>query len=1069
MSAITLSRALKLSGGLYLMQLRNRRVLGALQPDTSAPEPNATAHSEETDEPWCLCRQPQGSRFMIECDIRGNGCYQWYHGNCVGITAMLGGEMERNNEQFVCPQCAPPTDATGPDICLPTLPPPESSSEMHFAWNDTISGEVFTRKILSAYDAVVHWRNNLFQVPSGPIGTRFLTELARLYNAYGLCTAMERVALYAAMVFPALILQNSHPRSRPRDHVRCVKHRLALWEEGSIDELLSEGNTIQKHLRSSRFNQTDTARRFAHLMFSGKVKSALNLLSNESRGSMLSLSTPLQDSSVFEELVKKHPQPTPVVPDALFAPDSPLPSPCHPVVFDRLDGVMIREVALHIDGAAGPSGVDAASWRRMCTSFGNASSDLCLALAAVARRISGHLVDPGPLRPLLNSRLIALDKNPGVRPIGIGETSRRIIARAVLRIVQQDVVEAAGCVQLCAGQEAGSEAAVHAIRDFHSTPDSEGILLVDATNAFNSLNRQAALMNMYHLCPSLATILTNTYRDPTALFIDGTSLMSQEGCTQGDPLAMPMYAISVMPLIRKLDDLVFQVWFADDAGGCGKLSQLHRWWTSINQLGPAYGYYPNSKKTWLVVKEEFLDDAKSLFANSGVQITTKGRPYLGAAIGTDQFIKEHTVTKVQEWVHGLDQLAAFAESQPHAAYSALTHGFISKWQYYCRTTPGISVYLEPLELAIRTKFLPTLTPHLLSDEERDVIGLPARLGGLGIDNPVQLAPRCCDFSRSVTAPLVQSITEQSFFFSTDVAAAQTSAKSRMLRLQRQFLQDTANSVLDHASPALKRCILYAQQKGASSWLSALPIEKHGFALHKQAFRDAICIRYSWTPPRLPSHCICGKVFSMDHAFSCPCGAFPTIRHNDIRNLTATLLTEVCHGVCVEPHLLPLTGESMRYRSAIATDEARLDVKASGFWGSRFQAAFFDVRVFNSLAASNQSSDLATVFRRHEQEKRRCYEERVREVEHGCFLPLVFSTSGGMGKGATSMYKRLASLLSTKRDTPYAVVMGWLRCALSFSLINSAVTCLRGSRSRSGHAMPVPSAVDLTVAEGRVPL
>ena len=97
---------------------------------------------------------------------------------------------------------------------------------------------------------------------------------------------------------------------------------------------------------------------------------------------------------------------------------------------------------------------------------------------------------------------------------------------------------------------------------------------------------------------------------------------------------------------------------------------------------------------------------------------------------------------------------------------------------------------------------------------------------------------------------------------------------------------------------------------------------------------------------------------------------------------------------------------------------------------------------------------------------RAYEERVREVERGSFTPLVFSSSGGMGRSATVTYRRLASLLSDKWNSPYPVIMGWLRCSLSFSLLRSALMCVRGSRSRAG-SPGVPVAVDLAVAEGHL--
>ena len=108
--------------------------------------------------------------------------------------------------------------------------------------------------------------------------------------------------------------------------------------------------------------------------------------------------------------------------------------------------------------------------------------------------------------------------------------------------------------------------------------ETEAIILVDATNAFNSLNRQAALRNIRHLC-LLFKILINTYPEDVRLFIDGETLLSQEGTTEGDPLAMAMYAIAVNPLIHRLKhDTTKQIWFADDATAGGKLNNLREWW-----------------------------------------------------------------------------------------------------------------------------------------------------------------------------------------------------------------------------------------------------------------------------------------------------------------------------------------------------------------------------------------------------------------------------------------------------------------------------------------------------------
>jgi hypothetical protein len=104
-----------------------------------------------------------------------------------------------------------------------------------------------------------------------------------------------------------------------------------------------------------------------------------------------------------------------------------------------------------------------------------------------------------------------LDKNPGVRPIGFGETSRHIIAKAVLSVTKSDVQDAAGSIQLCAGQIAGAESAVHAVRDLFQQDGTEAVLLVDASNAFNSLNHNTALHNIEFECPDISIFLINTY------------------------------------------------------------------------------------------------------------------------------------------------------------------------------------------------------------------------------------------------------------------------------------------------------------------------------------------------------------------------------------------------------------------------------------------------------------------------------------------------------------------------------------------------------------------------------
>ena len=194
-----------------------------------------------------------------------------------------------------------------------------------------------------------------------------------------------------------------------------------------------------------------------------------------------------------------------------------VPPTVHPVIFDGLQGPLVCAAALQTFSDASPSGVDARGWRRLCTSFRSALDDLAL----FARRLYCEYLSPNILSPFLACWLIALDKYPGVHPIGVCEVVRRIIAKAVLSILRSDIQEVAGTQQLCAGQPAGMEAVVHGIRAVFHRDDCEATLLVDASNAFNSLNRIVALDNIRRICPALATILINTYRSPSALYVMG--------------------------------------------------------------------------------------------------------------------------------------------------------------------------------------------------------------------------------------------------------------------------------------------------------------------------------------------------------------------------------------------------------------------------------------------------------------------------------------------------------------------------------------------------------------------
>ena len=154
---------------------------------------------------------------------------------------------------------------------------------------------------------------------------------------------------------------------------------------------------------------------------------------------------------------------------------------------------------------------------------------------------------------------------------------RRIIAKCVTRVTKQDIIETSGLLQVCAGLKSGAEAAIHAMHGIFDADNADAVLLIDASNAFNSLNRVSAMHNVAVLCPTLAIYVTNTYRAPTRHFVTGgKELKSAEGTTRGDPLAMSFYAISFEPLITHLNlsSNAKQCWYADDATCAGAFTLI---------------------------------------------------------------------------------------------------------------------------------------------------------------------------------------------------------------------------------------------------------------------------------------------------------------------------------------------------------------------------------------------------------------------------------------------------------------------------------------------------------------
>ena len=235
---------------------------------------------------------------------------------------------------------------------------------------------------------------------------------------------------------------------------------------------------------------------------------------------------------------------------------------------------------------------------------------------------------------------------------------------------------------------------MHAMNSLFEEESTDAILLVDASNAFNVVNCKVLLHNIGYICPPMAIYVHNCYQKSTRLFVlGGKEIKSDEGTTQGDPMAMPIYAIGITPLLDMIKDdtsrSVTHVAFADDLAGAGSLECLRKWWDNINKLGPLIGYYPKETKSWIVVKADKIEKAGDIFNGIKINITSEGHKYLGGVIGKAKYKATYTQTLVSDWVNQIKLMSEIAKSEPQAVYSAFTGGFISKFTYHLRVINDI--------------------------------------------------------------------------------------------------------------------------------------------------------------------------------------------------------------------------------------------------------------------------------------------------------------------------------------------------------------------------------------------
>jgi hypothetical protein len=879
------------------------------------------------------------------------------------------------------------------------------------------------------------------------------------------------------------------------------------WELGKFVALVDDTEATALSLRGgNRASDEDSRMRaFNARVLSGRLRSAVRVLTNRAGGKGVlepDEACTKTGRPVIDILRSKHPKMRDPAPD-LEDPDrgsfEEYPSIPEPLPLEITDEV-VSVVGSRLSGGAGPGGTDAVSLRNWLLRFGKESEALRLEFAKLAEWLANSHPPWAAYRGLMACRLVALDKDPGVRPIGIGEIYRRLLAKCLLKVAGAEATAAAGNLNLCAGLAAGIEGAVHAVREAWETPQGEppnfapepqpGVeapplpslptdgmdeaeelplpplpdptvcVLIDATNGFNELGRRAMLWSVRHLWPAGSRFAFNCYRHSAQLILRQSGqpchvLSSDEGVTQGDPLAMVLYGLALVPLARRLRQAapdVVQPWYADDFSMVGKSKAVARAMDLLVTLGPARGYYPEPTKSLLICHDGEQAEALTHLGRFHFA-SSNGHRYVGGFIGTPEARSAWLEPKIQAWIGGIDALARAARHFPQAAYAGLAKSLQSEWQYLQRVLPDCSAAFEPVEEALASAFLPALFQAEEPMLARQLLALPVKRAGLGIPNPAESADDCHEASKAVTRALTLSLLKGEDL----VAQAHLEHASAERRLQHtarlQAADDTLSALKAAAPDRLARFRLQrAQETGA--WLTTMPESLNGTELTEDEFRDSLRLRFGLCPTHLPDKCDgCGSAFTVEHGLSCRQGGLILLRHDDVAREWHHLCAQATQPSAVSDEPLIHTGRAAHDgEGALGTQanpDSRGDVAVHGFW-KRGQTCVFDIRITDTEAKSYRSMDPAKVLARGEKEKKDKYLQACVDRRRS-FTPLVFSIDGLRGKEGKGAQKRLAFLLSGKWKKTYSAVAGYVNSRLSVALVRATSLCLRGARDPTARA------------------
>ena len=674
------------------------------------------------------------------------------------------------------------------------------------------------------------------------------------------------------------------------------------------------------------------------------------------------------------------------------------------------------------------------------------------AITATVNLLAAGEAPPEIASYLCGATLLAVKKkNGGLRPIAVGEVLRRLTSKCLSRAVQSDAFDVLTPLQVGVGVKAGCEAVVHSVAHILERGDlpvrSRWILLVDFSNAFNSVSREHMFREVRASLPGLSSWVECCYSTESHLIFGDHSLLSRCGVQQGDPLGPLCFALTLQPIVerikREVPSLLCNAWYLDDGTLCGTPQDLDAALKIIEEEGPPRGLHLNHHKSLLYIPPG--DDLGSNLLPHDIPVTSSGFCLLGAPLGSSGFCESSVLGRVAKIQNALGRLGDLEDSQ---LQSTLLRSCLSlpKLNFALRTCPPsvITKATSAFDVAVR-EALEDITGGPLSDWAWLKANLPCSLGGLNLRSAVLHAPAAYISSIMNSLDLVSQI----LGYTPNLPQALPSAISSLARsarmtswcsledidvpLQQKTLSrliDEAcfNTLVESAPDVRSRALaLSSSLPHAGDWLNVIPSPALGLCLLDQEFR--LCLNY-WLGLRMTddvSSCsACGKSAAADplgdHQVGCGGNGDRIHRHDSIRDALFSAAQSAALAPRKEvPTLIPGT----RSRPA--------DIFLPNW--CRGRPAALDVTVISTMQPLTQSgaaSEKGYALKVAEERKMAAHNAEFRGAGVS-FVPLAVESLGGWSHEAALQISRIGRLVGQRLGTTPAETVSHLFQRLSICL------------------------------------